>query len=217
MKTFIRHDLPKLNRETVNGVRVYNTPTGEKYPSVTTVTGFGNKKELMEWWERVGDEEANAVSRRAAGRGTRLHKHCEDYMLGEEVDVNMFDIELWKQFKSQLDHIDNVRCIEDTLYSHKLKVAGTVDLIAEYKGVISIIDWKTSIRVKTLNEVEGYLMQCAAYAECFEEMIGITIDQLVVIIGTDESVNPVVFVENKTYWLKKFKQKRYLYYKYYKL
>lgn len=217
MKTFIHHDIPKIKRVNENGKRVYLTPTGEKYPSVTGVTGFGTKKEIMEWRDRVGHEEANRISTRAANRGTRLHKICEDHMYGKPVNPDMFDIEIWNQFKSQIEHIDNIHGIESKLYSHKHKVAGTCDLIAEYKGVLSILDWKTSRRLKGIDEADSYLMQCAAYAECFHELTGLQIDSLVVIIGTDDEKHPVVFQEDKTKWLKLFKQKRYLYYKYHKL
>jgi genome maintenance exonuclease 1 len=217
MKNFIHHDIPKIKRVNDNGTRVYLTPTGEKYPSVTTVTGFGTKKEIMEWRDRVGHEEANRISTRAANRGTRLHKLCEDHMHGKPIDVDMFDLEIWSQFKGQIDHIDNIHGIESKLYSHRYKVAGTCDLIGEYKGKLSIIDWKTSRRLKGIDEVDGYLMQCAAYAECFQELTSLQIDSLVVIIGTDDQQHPVVFQEDKNKWLKKFKQKRYLYYKYYKL
>ena len=212
MKTFIHHEFPTLVQKNENGSRVYLTPTGEKYPSVTSVTGFGTKKELMEWRDRVGHEEANRISTRAANRGTRIHKLCEDHLLGEDVKVDMFDHEIWKQVRPVLDHIDNIHCLETRLYSHVLKVAGTVDLIAEYKGKLAIIDWKTSRRLKTIEDIEGYLMQCSAYAQCFQELANIEINDLVVVIGTDDQGKPSIFTEDKSKWLKKFKHKRYKYY-----
>lgn len=217
MKTFIHHDLPSLKQINSDGTRVYETPTGKKYPSVTSVVGFGDKAELMEWRKRVGEEEANKTSARAGSRGTRLHQLCEDYLLDKPTNPSMFDVEVWNQFKQHLVHIDNIHCIEDRLFSNKLQVAGTVDLIAEYKGVLSIVDWKTSARTKTLDDVHGYLMQCATYAQCFGEMTDIWIDDLVVVIGTDDRKDAVIFTEKKDIWLKKFKQKRYEFYKYHKI
>lgn len=217
MKTFIPHELPKLKQINSNGSRVYETPTGKKYPSVTSITNFGTKSSLMEWRNRVGEEEANKISARASSRGTRIHQLCEDYLTGKSINPSMFDIEVWNQFKSEIHFIDNIHCMEDRLFSDILMVAGTVDLIAEYKGQLSIIDWKTSTRTKTIDDVNGYLMQCAAYAQAFGEMTDIWIDDLVVIIGTDDRNDPVVFTEKTDIWLKKFKQKRFDFYKYYKI
>ena len=82
VKTFIHHDLPKLERDTKpDGTRVYKTPSGSAYPSVTTVTGLHSAKGIMEWRKKVGEAEANRVSAKASSRGTRIHQHCEDFLL----------------------------------------------------------------------------------------------------------------------------------------
>lgn len=213
MRTFIHHDIPKLKQINSESGRTYETPDGKKYPSVTSVTGLDNAKHIYEWRQRVGAEEANKISRRASSRGTRLHKLCEDHLLGKDISVDMFDMEMWNAMKTHVNMVDNIHCLETRLYSHILKVAGTVDLIAEYNGELSILDWKTSRRIKGYEDVEGYFMQCAAYAQCFLELTGINITNLVLIMGVDDEKEALVFQQDKTEWLKKFKHQRYRYYK----
>lgn len=211
MRTFHQYDFPKLVQKNTDGSRVYLTPTGEKYPSVTSVSGFGNSKHIMEWRDRVGHEEANKISRRAADRGTRIHKLCENYLLGKEIEVDMFDKEVFNSMLPHIDKVGDIHCIEKRIYSHILKVGGTVDLIADFEGEISVLDWKTSRRVKDFDEFDGYFMQAAAYSQCFLELTGINIDKLVVVIGIDDNPSKV-YIEDKAIWLKKFKHQRYKYY-----
>lgn len=211
MRNFIKYDFPRLVQKNDNGSRVYQTPTGERYPSVTAVTNLGNAKSIMEWRDRVGYEEADQITRRAANRGTRIHKLCEDHLLGKPTDVSMFDAEVFNSMSKYFHKVGDIHCLETRIYSHILKVAGTVDLIAEYDNELAVLDWKTSRRVKTIDDVGGYFMQAAAYAQCFYELSGINIDKLVVIMGIDD--NPAKeFVEDKAVWLKKFKHQRYKYY-----
>ena len=135
MKTFIDHDFPKLLRTTSSdGTRVYETPSGRAYPSVTTVTGLHSAKGIMEWRKRVGEAEANRISGRASARGTRIHNYCESYLLGESTEPDMFDAEMFNSIKPLLDQVDNIHALEDPLYSDHLQVAGTVDCIAEFQG-----------------------------------------------------------------------------------
>ncbi|CAB4127492.1 PD-(D/E)XK nuclease superfamily [uncultured Caudovirales phage] len=211
MRYFYEYNFPKLVRKNVDGTRVYLTPTGEKYPSVTAVTGLGSEVYIKEWRDRVGHDEADAITRRASTRGTRIHTLCEDYILGKELDVSIFDKEIFNSMLPHIDKVGDIHCLETRLYSHKLRVAGTVDLIAEYDGDMAIVDWKTSSRVKYAEDISGYFMQASAYSQCFLELTGINIDKLVIVMGIDN--NPAkVFIEDKTKWLKKFKQQRYKYF-----
>ena len=124
--------------------RRYITPSGEKYPSVTTILSSYNKDAIMEWRNAVGEKEANKISGRAARRGTRLHKLCEDYVNGNlgELQRQMmmpFDKMMFRQVKKLLDeNLNNIYCQEQALYSDRLKIAGRVDCIAEWKGKLSI-------------------------------------------------------------------------------
>ena len=199
----IHHDIPKLVRVDSETGRVYQTPSGRAYPSVTSVLGMLGKKEIMEWRARVGEEEANRVSARAARRGTAIHSLCEDYLLNKEVKAGPFDLETFLSISPYLDKINNIHCLETQLYSDYLQVAGTVDCIAEYEGKMSIIDFKTSKRVKTRDDIHGYFMQTAAYAVMFEERTGIPVGRLVIIMAVDDE-QPLIFNEKRDDWINRF-------------
>ena len=202
--THIKHDIPKLNRITsADGSRLYETPTGRAYPSVTTVTGLLKKQQIIEWRKRVGDAEANRISARAAGRGTRIHKNCEDYLLGEEVNPGLFDLEMFNSIRPHLDEIDQIHCLETPLYSDHLQIAGTVDCIAEFRGKLSVIDFKTSSRAKSHDDIHDYFIQTSAYAVAFEERTGIPVGHLTIIMGVDND-DPIIFQEKRDRWIEGF-------------
>lgn len=197
-------NLPKLKRVTnENGSRLYETPTGEKYPSVTTVTGLLKKDIILAWRKRVGDQEANKISSTAARRGTRIHTLCEKYLSNEEVVPSMFDSQNWNDIKEYLDNIDNIHALETPLFSHHLQVAGTVDCIAEYKGKLAVIDFKTSKRNKTKEDIHDYFMQCSAYSVAYEEMTGIPVPNILILISTDE-YGVLPFTEKRDAWISEF-------------
>lgn len=193
---------PDLNTRTINGKRHYVTSDGAfAYPSVTTVLDHcADKTHLFEWRKRVGEEEANRISKRATNRGTAMHNLCEKYVLGEDMDFSSempSTTMLFHQIKNVLDRkVDNVYCIEDVLISHKLKVAGRVDMIAEYEDQISIIDFKTSEKKKRKDWITDYFKQTSLYGYMFWEMTGIPIKKIVVIIACADSLEPQVFVES---------------------
>ena len=208
MKTFIHHDLPKLERDTKpDGTRLYKTPSGFAYPSVTTITGLHTKKAIMEWRKRVGEEEATRISTRAANRGTKIHKLCEDYLRGELDEPDIFHAEMFNSIRPMLDDIDNIHCLEDPLYCDHLQVAGTVDCIAEYQGRLSVIDFKTSSRPKDRDDIHNYFMQTAAYAVAFEERTGIPVGRLVIIMAVDND-DPRWFIEKRDNWIGGFRKLR---------
>ena len=198
-------NLPEIKATTTDGVRLYETPEGNKYPSITTVLSVRNKKGLFEWRKRVGDDVANYVARKAANRGTSVHHMCEDYInndFDEEKHKKKFlPYVLFNQLReSVLQKIDNIYAQECGLYSDKYKVAGRVDCIAEYEGKLSIIDFKTSSKERNDDWNESYYIQASAYAEMFEERTGITIDQVVILVVTEDGVVQE-FVKNKTEYL----------------
>lgn len=203
MRTFIKRDYPVLKRIDSPAGRVYETPTGAKYPSITTVLGLLNAEKIKAWREAVGEEEANRISKQASSRGTSIHTLCEKFLLDQEYDVGMFDREMFNSLKPYLDKIDNIHALEQPLFSHRLKVCGTVDCIAEYEGVLSIIDFKTSRRIKTREEIHDYFMQTAAYSFMFWEMTGIPISDSVIIMGVDDEA-PLIFKEKIKPWMPAF-------------
>lgn len=199
--------LPILEQMTgANGVRYYNTPTGKRYPSVTTVLSQHNKDVIDAWKARVGEAEANAISRRAAGRGTGVHLATEKYLNNEDPwtpgsFVNPLVKESFTHLKPLLDRIDNIHCQETKMFSHHLRLAGTVDCIAEFDGKLSVIDFKTSGKSKKKEWISSYFMQCAAYAVMYEELTGIPISRLVVLISVEEETEPQLFVEKRDNWI----------------
>lgn len=203
-----------LETETINGKRFYKTPEGLLYPSVTTITSQHGKDKILEWRKRVGEEEANRISTKASNRGTKVHKICENYLNNEEdyartnpahIHKTMPDtIAMFKSLQPLLDeHVNNIHALEIPLYSHHLKVAGRVDCIAEYDGKLSIIDFKTSGKLKEESWIKGYFMQCSAYAVMYEERTGIPVSQIVIMIAVD-SEYPQVFIKKRNDYIKDF-------------
>jgi genome maintenance exonuclease 1 len=196
-----------LETETINGKRFYKTPEGLLYPSVTTITGQHGKDKILEWRKRVGEEEANRISTKASSRGTRVHKICENY-LNNEVDyarkMMPDSAVMFKSIQPLLDnHVNNIHALEVPLYSHHLRVAGRVDCIAEYDGRLSVIDFKTSSKLKDESWIKGYFMQCSAYAVMYEERTGIPVPQIVIMIAVD-SEHPQVFIKKRNDYIKDF-------------
>ena len=188
--------LPKITRATTELGRRYFTPEGKAYPSITTILGQLSKQSIMEWRKRVGEEEANKVSRRASTRGTAVHKLAEDYLNNDPTwndGVMPNNLASFLDLKKIIDErLDNLWFQEEFLYSDKLKCAGQVDCIAEFDGELSIIDFKTSLKPKKEEWVENYFVQAAFYAAAFYERTGIPIKQGVILISVDEH-EPQVF------------------------
>ena len=206
-KTFIQHDFPKLERIDTGKIRLYKTPSGRTYPSCTAVTGLQSKASIAEWRKRVGEEEANRISTRATTRGTRVHHLCEHYLLGDELVIDMFDQEMWSTLRPLLDRIDNIHALESPLYSDFLETAGTVDCVGEFDGKLSVIDFKTSSRVKERSDIHNYFEQTAAYAVMFEERTGIPVGNLVILMAIDDDA-PRIFIEKRDNWVAGFKKLR---------
>lgn len=199
--------LPKLTRASVDGKRIYQTPTGEGYPSVTTVLGILGKESLMAWRKRVGEEEANRISTQAARRGTAVHKLCEDY-LDNDPDFSKkhmpSNIHMFNTMKPILDaNINNIWYQECFLYSDELQTAGQVDCIGEWNGELAVIDFKTSRKLKKEEWILNYYMQVAFYAKAFEDMTGVPIKKGVVFIGVDGN-DPQTFEFNTADYLDHF-------------
>jgi len=191
-----KHDevsVPELSTKNINRKRFYQTPEGKLYPSITTVLQKRKMAGLMEWRKNVGDDVANYIARTAAHRGTKVHHMCEDFLnnnFDEEVHKkNFLPYVLFGQLKPVLmQKVNNILAQECGLYTDKYRVAGRVDCIAEYNGVKSIIDFKTSRKERNDDWNESYYIQASAYAEMFEERTGIAINQIVILVVTEDGV-----------------------------
>jgi len=194
-------EFTNLKTTNQNGSRFYETPEGA-YPSVTTVTGWEKSKFFAEWRAKNPTE-----SRRVLNRGNNLHSLIEDYINNEfnlkkdkgRVDLPILD--LFLQLQPELDNIDNVHAQEVPLWSSTLELAGRVDCVGEYKGKLSIIDFKGSTKIKREEDIENYFMQATAYAIMWQEMTGTPIDNIVIMIATEEGesqvfeANPINYVK----------------------
>ena len=204
-------NLPKLEQINSEHGRTYKTPEGNLYPSVTTVLGKMLDKSAIEAWkQRLGEQEANRQSKYAADRGTVVHHLCEDLLLNRPVSLKgimPIPLSLYKQFERTLvKNVDNIRGSELFLYSDKFKVAGSTDLIADWNGSTSIIDFKTSGKFKKKEWIESYFLQCALYSFMLWERTGVICKQLVVIIGVEMAQEPQIFIEDPKIWLPKAKE-----------
>lgn len=195
-----------INAETTDTGRKYKCPNGISYPSVTTVLSILSEDAIRAWRKRVGEEEANKISHRAATRGTAVHSIIEDYINNKEDYSEGYMpnvIENFKDVKGILDErIGKVYAQEVPLYSEHLELAGRVDCVAEFDGVLSIVDFKTSRKLKKKKWIEGYFIQESAYAIMWEERTGMPIVNLVTIISVDGE-EAQVFKEHRDNWAPK--------------
>ena len=192
--------LPEIHTETINGKRFYVTPEGKKYPSITTVLSGRSKEGINRWRKSVGDDVANQIMRTAAKRGTAVHQLVEDYLNNKELsNQEVLPLALFTMLKSELDDINNIVLQEGGLYSDKWGIAGRVDCIAEYKGKLSVIDFKTSIREKKEEWVENYFIQGSAYCEMYEERFNQEINQVVILIAAEDGAVQTFIKDKKDY------------------
>lgn len=197
-------ELTEMDAVTTDTGRQYKTPEGIDLPSITTVLSILSRDSIAKWRARVGEEEANRVSTRASGRGTRVHEIIEKYINNEEDFRDGYTPDIISSFNDVRDILDNrigrVYAQEAPLYSNHLGVAGRVDCVAEFDGKLSIIDFKTSMKPKRLEWIKNYFMQESAYAIMWEERTGMPITQLVTIISVDNN-EPQVFIEHRDNWV----------------
>ena len=189
--------LPKLKRKNENGHRVYYDEDKNRYHSVTNVVGSIDQKGLDEWREKVGKDVADHVAMKSAITGTKLHKIVESYLANEESEEeNIFAKAHFNNIEPLLANIDLINGLETKLCSKRLGLAGTVDCIAQYKGVDSIIDFKTSSKKKKDEWIKKYFLQTTAYSIMWEELTGIKVTQIVILI-TGEDGSREEYIRNR--------------------
>ena len=200
MRNFNHVELEKqeLQRVEADGKRFYLTPEGNRYPSVTTVTGHA-KKEFFAEWRKNNPEEAKRVT----VRGTRFHSLVEKYLNNEELDrkkINFADLFLFSQAEHEIDKLDNIHLLESTLWSDVLGLAGRVDCIAEFDGKLSVVDFKSASKEKQASDIKEYFMQATAYAIMYQERYGTPIENIVIIMSSEDGIvnvyqeNPLKYV-----------------------
>lgn len=216
MFNHLKLDLPKLERETIDGVRYYKVPAEEdllKLVSITSVTSHFNKQIFTKWRKKVGDAEADKVTRMATSRGTDLHTLVENYLHNVEdlPQVQPLSEMLFNVAKPTLNRINNIYSLEGSLYSKFLGIAGTVDCIAEFGGELSIIDFKTSKKPKPREWIDNYFVQCCAYACMLHELTGLSVKKFVIIMTCEngevevyEEYDKGKYIRLLTQYIKKF-------------
>ena len=192
-------NLEPLERETIDGVRYYSIPDVDelvKLVSITSVTSHFNKEIFLNWRKKVGNEEADRITKAATRRGTDMHTLTENYLYNKDLpEVPPISEFLFKIAKSKINLINKIHALEGPLYSKQLGIAGTVDCIAEYNGELAIIDFKTSKKPKPREWIEHYFVQCMAYGCMLYEMRNISVKKLVIIMAC-ENGECVVYEEN---------------------
>lgn len=192
-----------VSRKNHEGKRCYVIDGDVEYfPSVTTILGCRGKKAIYEWRNRVGEKQANEISKKATGGGTQLHTLCELYLDGEDVNqkagkVSPEVFHRFRKFIPALSKIDGIYFQEKAVVSKKLQTGGTIDLFGLWENEPAIIDFKTSRRIKKKEDITSYFAQCFAYAQGVYEMYGIKCKKAVILMSYEDSYD--IFVEDITY------------------
>ena len=198
--------LPELERETIDGVRYYKVPDDEqllRLVSITSITSHFNKEIFINWRKKVGEEEAERVTKAATSRGTDMHTLVEHHLKNEKLpEVQPISDFLFKIAKTDLNRINNIYALEGSLYSKQLGIAGTVDCIAEYDGELAIIDFKTTKKPKPREWIEHYFVQCMAYGCMLYELTGISVKKLVIIMACENGECVVYEERDKSKYIK---------------
>ena len=211
--------IPDLNTKNIDGKRHYLVPdprTGEEstlaYPSITTLLGWYSAPGIAQWRKKVGADEANKITTQAARRGTTVHKIVEDYITNKVTEDYLHDLmptykSDFLKFQKIIDSsIGTIHGIEMALWSHRYHVAGRTDCIAEWNGELSVLDWKTSRRVKERKYIENYFLQGTFYAMAYEEITGEKV-KLLNIVMVPENDPTIIFTEKVDDWREKLQHK----------
>lgn len=204
-------DLPEMECTYINGKRFYNTPTGEKYPSMTSALQHLSEGAILEWRKKVGEEEADRISKKASGRGQVVHDMAEQYLRNNRDYLKSIGTKYQPMFnviKKHLNKIDNILALESPLYSRNYSLAGRVDCIADFCNTPSIIDFKTSKKPKREEWITSYFLQTTGYSLMLEEMTGIVIDQIVIIISVEDDETNIlesqIFIKDRKDYIEEF-------------
>ena len=177
----------------------YQTPTGEIYPSITTIlheTMANEKKESLQNWKEQ-EIAADYITQEAATIGTETHKLIENHIneVRQTDDVRLLSVAHFNNLIPFLQKINNVHGTELRLYSNAMKLAGTSDCIASYDGELSIIDYKTKRSNQKEEWMTDHFIQGTAYAQMFKELTGIEVKQVVILVSSEKN-SRMEFVKN---------------------
>ncbi len=200
-------EFPKLETKSVNGLRYYLV-NSELYPSITSILSIKSNEKIQAWKDRLGEDVAQFESSRAAQRGTNFHTICEEYLKNQDISKhgnNVLSFGLFNLIKKEIERIDNVRGLEVNLYSSQHEIAGRADCIAEFDGLLSIIDFKSANRARTDDLLEKHSIQETAYAKMWEELTNIPIEQIVTIVACENGDSQIV-INKPAFFLKRLEE-----------
>lgn len=169
----------------------YKTKFDAIYPSISTIlsaTASDEKQNSLNAW-RENEPAHEYITAQAQDIGTQSHKIIENYLSNclslEEFDL--LPVAHFNNLKPYLENISDVTSIEQRMYSDKLKVAGTSDLIAQYNEELSIIDYKTKRKPQMDEYMYEYYLQTTCYAQMFHEVTGRKINQVVILVSSEKN------------------------------
>jgi len=200
-----------------NGIRIYEID-GINMPSVTSILGSipERNQKILAWRNSVGEKMANFISVTSTNRGKTTHTLIENHLNNQdEKNIGITQVTalgLFRIIKPYLARIDNIHMLEEIIYSKEIDVAGQVDCIAEYKGKLSVIDFKTSTKQRDADYNYGNFLQTSAYAKMFEELYpSKKIEQTVILAACEDG-----FVQEWIHGEDKIKEHQELFYKHVK-
>ena len=195
-------NLPKLETKMIEHKRYYVTPENIYCPSVTTVLADYDNEGLIKWREEVGEKMADYISFQATSSGSEFHKIIADY-LSNRLDLSEYKKLLPKahfhNVKHLLDKINNIYGLDTHLHSNILRLAGSADCIAEFDGVLSIIDFKTAKREKKEEHLRKYFLQETAYSIMARECANTQANQIVTIISGEDGWSDAIIKHEADY------------------
>ena len=184
----MKFNYQELSTVSEGGMRLYVSPSGQYYPSITTILGKTtppDKQESLDRWRAALGSKADEITKHAANKGTNVHLLAERFLNGENLNISEFsaeDVSAFNGLKLKLKNITEVWAQEVPLYSDKLQIAGRCDCIGVIHGNASIIDFKTSRKTKSSSQILDYKLQLTAYSVMHNEMFGTDIKHGVILM-----------------------------------
>ena len=198
-------DITTIKQVNANGKRHYETPAGPLV-SITTVIHHFTPDGIKQWRENMGEDVANYIMRTSSIRGTRVHKLVDSFLSNESLanitrEYGVTAVGLFNLMRPALERISNIVAVEKRVYSTDpaIMVAGTTDCVADYEGILSIIDFKTSSKMRAQDTIDSWMIQATFYALAWECLTGQKISQLVIICATEDGQTEVFKSEPSEY------------------
>ena len=189
------HDLSRYRYQLA---QQFNPPQGDRYytpldtpepqfPSITGVLGAdpNSRSKLQAWRMRIGEEEAEEITKKSSELGTQVHEALEKLVLNQEVAEAELGqgLPYYQGLKKHLTHyVDKLYAAELMQFSHELQIAGQVDLICDWEGQLVVVDHKNWKKVYP-DKISKAILQTAFHAICFHEANGCWPEVLICTVG----------------------------------